>query len=60
MSEHVRVIFGVPYKVGKGFEAILDEYGIKELDTGASYVSSTTVFFTLEICLSLCSPVRKQ
>lgn len=40
MSGKIRVIFGVPYSA-KEFEKILDEYHVKDLDTGASYVSMT-------------------
>lgn len=38
MTTNIKIIFGVPYSVGKEFEAVLEEYNIKDLDTGASYV----------------------
>lgn len=40
MTSNVKIIFGVPYSVGKEFDDVLEEYNVKDLDTGASYVSS--------------------
>ena len=37
MSGNIKIIFGVPYSA-REFEGVLDEYGVKDLDTGASYV----------------------
>lgn len=41
MSEKIKILYGVPYPnfVSKEFQDVLEKYGVKDLDTGASYVS---------------------
>jgi hypothetical protein len=41
MSEKIKFLYGVPYPkvVSQEFQNVLEKYGVKDLDTGASYVS---------------------
>jgi hypothetical protein len=39
----IGIVYGVPFPtlLSKEFQDVLEKYGVKDLDTGASYVSQT-------------------